>query len=95
MKKVVRVRLELPSKCIDILYNNQDELKSYFHNYSCDDYEVYVGEINDKEYCYIELAIINNTIKECNINYKLIKQYLYVRTNCKPKQKLKIVADKL
>ena len=93
MKKVIKAQLILPIGCLDILFKNQEELKKYFYNYACEDYEVYSGEIDNKEYCFIDLAIINKTIKECNINYKLLKQYLYVRTSCKPKQRLKIVCD--
>lgn len=96
MKKGIKANLYLPKECLNIILNRQDEIKEYFDTYFLNmDYDIYLGEYENKEVCSIEIILLSNTINGVNADYKHFKEYIKEITHKQPHQIFKLCFDRI
>ena len=96
MKKGIKANLYLPKECLNVILNKQDEVKDYFNTYFGNmNYDIYLGEYENKKVCAIEIKLLNRTCKEVNEDYKHFKQYIKEITHKQPKQILMFKFDRI
>ena len=94
MKKGIRANLYLPKECLNIILNRQNEIKDYFDSYFGNmNYDIYLGEYENKEVCAIEIILLSNTRNGVNADYKHFKEYIKEITHKQPHQILKLCFD--
>lgn len=95
MKKGIKANLYLPKECLNIILNRQDEIKEYFDTYFGNiNYDIYLGEYENKEVCAIEIILLSNTRSGVNADYKHFKEYIKEITHKQPHQILKLCFDR-
>ena len=96
MKKGIKANLYLSKECLNIILNRQNEIKEYFDNYFGNmNYDIYLGEYDNKEVCAIEITLLNRTCKEVNEDYRHFKEYIKEITHKQPHQILKLCFDRI
>ena len=96
MKKGIKANLHLPKECLNIILNRQDEIKEYFDSYFGNmNYDIYLGEYENKEICAIEIILLSNTRSGVNADYKHFKDYIKEITHKQPHQILKLCFDRI
>lgn len=96
MKKGIKANLYLPKECLNIILNKQEEIKDYFDTYFGNmNYNIYLGEYQNKEVCAIEIILLNSTRSGVNADYKHFKEYMKEITHKQPHQILKLCFDRI
>ena len=96
MKKGIKANLYLSKECLNIILNRQNEIKEYFDNYFGNmNYDIYLGEYDNKEVCAIEIILLSNTRSGVNADYKHFKEYIKEITHKQPHQILKLCFDRI
>ena len=96
MKKGIRSNLYLPKECLNIILNRQNEIKEYFDTYFGNmNYDIYLGEYENKEVCAINIILLSNTRSGVNADYKHFKEYIKEITHKQPHQILKLYFDRI
>ena len=96
MKKGIKANLYLPKECLNIILNKQDEIKDYFDTYFGNmNYNIYLGEYQNKEVCAIEIILLSSTRSGVNADYKHFKEYMKEITHKQPHQILKLCFDRI
>ena len=86
----------MSKECLNIILNRQNEIKEYFDNYFGNmNYDIYLGEYDNKEVCAIEIILLSNTRSGVNADYKHFKEYIKEITHKQPHQILKLCFDKI
>ena len=96
MKKGIRANLYLPKECLDIILNKKDYVVNQFENYFNDlNYDIYLGEYDNKEVCAIEIVLLNRTCSAVNTDYRDFKAFIKEITGKQPKQILMVKFDRI
>lgn len=96
MKKGIKANLYLPKECFNIILDRQDEIKEYFDAYFGNmNYDIHLGEYENKEICAIEIILLSNTRSGVNADYKHFKEYIKEITHKQPHQILKLCFDRI
>ena len=96
MRKGIKAQLYLPKECLDILYNNEERVVNHFDNYFNDiNYDIYLGEYDEKEICAIDVVLLNKTAGAVNTDYRDFKAYLKEITHKQPKQIIMFKFDRI
>lgn len=96
MKKGIKADLYLPRECFEKIVNGEEDFKDYMDTYfgMCN-YEIYLGEYDNKEVCGVEIEFLNKTCACVNADYKHFKAYLKELTGKQPKQILMFKFDRI
>ena len=96
MKKGIKANLYLPKECLDIILNKKDYVINHLDNYFIDiNYDIYLGEYENKEVCAIEVELLNKTCNAVNTDYRDFKAFIKELTHKQPKQILMIKFDRI
>lgn len=94
MKKVIKARLYLPEKYLDVIYKDKNEYIKYFEQRKIE-YDIYLAEIDNENICVLDFVLEDIDKKLVNQKYKFLLEFIKTMTGKKPQQHLKMECDRL
>ena len=94
MRKVIKARLYMSEKYLDIIYDKKDDYIKYFEQRKIE-YDIYLAEIDNENITVLDFVLEDIDKKSVNQKYKFLLEFIKIMTGKKPQQYLKMECDRL